>query len=313
MSNLGSLITTFTPGYPACTTSLWYRGYPSRGGDLVLGLPGTSSTWCLPPDFRYGATNYYSPGICPAGYSYGCTSTATRSGEETTIATCCPSGWACRNDPSAAYACVSVLTADTDLTIGSYEMSTPTGATASTTRLITGGTTVAHATKGLSAFAWGPIVRRASGDPTWPASTATAAASSSSSSTTSSDSTAAAAASTTTTAAESGSGSSTSLSTGAKAGIGVGAAVAGLLVIAACVLRRRRRRRQGDHTLPPMDSDSVGAGADVAAPPIAELPAEEPLERRPQELHGNALLEAPVDKEGERGVSGAKPAELAGA
>lgn len=50
-------------------------------------------------------------------------------------------------------------------------------------------------------------------------------------------------------------------------------------------------------------------GADVA--PIAELPAE-PVER-PQELHGNALVEAPVDKEGERGVSGAKPAELAGA
>lgn len=61
-----------------------------------------------------------------------------------------------------------------------------------------------------------------------------------------------------------------------------------------------------------MDDGSVG-GADVAAPPIAELPADEPLERRPQELHGDALLEAPVDKEGERGVSGAKPAELAGA
>ncbi|KAF9634955.1 hypothetical protein BFW01_g5850 [Lasiodiplodia theobromae] len=299
MSNLGPLTTTFTPASPDCVSSLHIRRKDTAGWDLVLGLPGSHSSSCLPTSFTWSSA-YYSPGICPSGHTYACTETDAVGDETTTIATCCPStasGWVCRNDKNAAFACVLRFPTQTTLyDVGSYQVSTPSGG--STTVLREGTPQDLTLSAGFQAYAWGPVVRRQSTDETWPARTATAGASSTAggaSSTASSSlllsSNAAAAAATSSTSTSNG---SSSLSTGAKAGIGVGVAVGGLLLIsgfiAAFVLRRRRRQKQS-----------------TKVPAVQEMPVnqEPPWAGPPGELHAESRQEMPVEE-----VQKEKPAEL---
>ncbi|OMP86117.1 hypothetical protein BK809_0003286 [Diplodia seriata] len=255
--NIGELTTTFTPASSECFSSLFFARESGKTG-INLGFPGTSRSTCLPPDFDWAATRYYSPGLCPSAYSYACSYTT----DDVTVATCCPSGWDCRPDrgPNIVLGCITTFAESTNLAIGSYSMNSPT--------IITGTTTM-PIVSGDRAFAFGPIVRRASTDLTWPPATTPASTSLPSSSLSSASTTTGASLATAAVSESPG------LSIGAKAGIGVGAAVGGVVVIAALIgaimLRRKRRR-------------SVASLADVRP------------EESPQELQGTSLQELPGNR-----------------
>jgi hypothetical protein len=81
---VGSLTTTFSP-LPSCLTDL-YRFVESNL--LYVQLGPTSTSDCLPSSFA--PTGYYSPGICPSGYTQACSGVASSGTLAETRATCCP-------------------------------------------------------------------------------------------------------------------------------------------------------------------------------------------------------------------------------
>ena len=87
-----SLTSVFTP--PASCSSSWWTyensGYNSvSNGLLIQNAVAEIQTECFPPDWanfgRAQATQVYSPGWCPAGY----TTAADQMGRAVTTATCC--------------------------------------------------------------------------------------------------------------------------------------------------------------------------------------------------------------------------------
>ena len=98
--SLGALTTTFTP--PATCTQSFSNLYINHTRDLTgPAIAGPlSANDCFPDNFNLNAADrYYSPGVCPAGYTSACSSSNTISGTRTeTVVTCCPS-WATNNPP----------------------------------------------------------------------------------------------------------------------------------------------------------------------------------------------------------------------
>ncbi|KAH7137800.1 hypothetical protein EDB81DRAFT_901486 [Dactylonectria macrodidyma] len=91
--SVGSLTTTFTPA-ASCVSSLTDI-YADEYGAMYGGPLTTDG--CFPAHYAYALTNYYSPGICPDGYTTACSST-TPVGEGSaveTVVTCCPSNFDC--------------------------------------------------------------------------------------------------------------------------------------------------------------------------------------------------------------------------
>ncbi|EOD52865.1 hypothetical protein UCRNP2_336 [Neofusicoccum parvum UCRNP2] len=183
---------------------------------------------------------------------------STSSASAITIATCCPSGYYCRQsvETSQIFACISSFASDATLTLSSYSFNTGS---------VPSGTTTVTATAGETVRAYGPIVRRAADDPTWanaiPTTTvAGSAASASSSSTTGS-----------------GGGGGGGLSTGAKAGIGVGVSVGFLLVVAACaggfVFGKRAAARRGSAGRQPAAPAAGKVEGELMGEPVQELSA----------------------------------------
>lgn len=91
-TSLGSLTTTFTP--PArCTdrNDIYnvYFGDPDNPGVYQLQGP-LDIRGCYPP--QYGPTRgaYYSPGICPEGFTVACSRLNSVGALTETIHTCCP-------------------------------------------------------------------------------------------------------------------------------------------------------------------------------------------------------------------------------
>ncbi|KAH7135801.1 hypothetical protein B0J11DRAFT_565083 [Dendryphion nanum] len=93
--DLGPLTTTYKPA-PGCLTSaygsIWTDGSTTHKWHS-LGLPTTSQ--CYPPKFSGIAEAYYSPGICPSGWTSACGSTEEVESMTETRAVCCPSGYLC--------------------------------------------------------------------------------------------------------------------------------------------------------------------------------------------------------------------------
>src|SRR5450756_1798710 len=100
--NVAPLTTTFTPPPPCFSqltsyywkistsvypVSAWYSGGPD---------PGVRTDSCYPSSFA--TIDYFSPGICPQGYTSGCVSTSSFSSITETHAICCPSSWFCATD-----------------------------------------------------------------------------------------------------------------------------------------------------------------------------------------------------------------------
>ncbi|KAF2149652.1 hypothetical protein K461DRAFT_271218 [Myriangium duriaei CBS 260.36] len=92
MANLGPLTTTFTPG-AGCSHSTGLYAMISCGttcewwveGPLSLAIPN-----CFPARYTQFLSHYYSPGICPSGYTVACTSTNEAASVSETVQTCCP-------------------------------------------------------------------------------------------------------------------------------------------------------------------------------------------------------------------------------
>lgn len=91
--SLGALTTTFTPA-PTCLGSsvMWLEHVGQGGGDyyVQLGPPWTRYPSCLPPNYLPVSTSYYSPGICPSGYTAACSSTVVEDNQQVTAEVCCP-------------------------------------------------------------------------------------------------------------------------------------------------------------------------------------------------------------------------------
>jgi hypothetical protein len=83
--SVGSLTTTFTP--PASclksfSTTTWNFGYYAAGPTTTQG--------CMPDNFQFSSTNFYSPGICPVGYTTACQHSNVIGTVSETVVTCCP-------------------------------------------------------------------------------------------------------------------------------------------------------------------------------------------------------------------------------
>ncbi|KAI0110395.1 hypothetical protein GGR51DRAFT_558043 [Nemania sp. FL0031] len=247
MTNLGPLTTTFTPIGPDCTST--FLGFNQHNAWVQYGAGGDASVACLPSGFVPSYSSFYSPGICPSGYTKACFTqpfaTTVISRLETRI-TCCPSSFQCNDRPTDdPFACISYFSKETfDVSVFTFL----TNLAGSTTALVGGTTSTVWSDNFI--LAYGPIVHIAEGDIA-PATTTTVSSSSFSHSYSSTTATPTPADST---------NSSPRLSQGAVAGIVIGALLAGVFLIGtlALFLRRRRRRRLSEAnprvTVPEMDA-----------------------------------------------------------
>ncbi|KAJ8062915.1 hypothetical protein OCU04_008163 [Sclerotinia nivalis] len=306
---VGPLTTTYTPLGSDCSQIFWAQNPINHW--LAFGGIGTGSTTCMPSGFNRETAYYYSPGICPTGYSAACSSFSKGSSATKTVATCCPTGYTCFADrPSdQIYGCTSYFTEDATLSINSVLFNTVTAASTTSYPVIYASTRITVTSGVNNVAAYGIIIERASDDPTWESSTTLSSTPSSIAlpiasgsitlvSATSSSSSTSSAPHSTSTSSTSSAPSSTGLSTSAKAGVGVGVALGILLISAVAFLlfRRSRRRSEGSHPVPIAGNEApteyyekFNDGPRYNDPShISEAPSTT-LYQRGGELHGNDM------------------------
>ncbi|KAN0104895.1 hypothetical protein V8E51_010640 [Hyaloscypha variabilis] len=118
--SVGSLTTTFTPP-TSCLTSFSTTEWSTvaTGVGFFFAGPFLTTSGCMPPNFQFTSTAYYSPGVCPDGYTSACTSLSSIGTVSETIVTCCPTSYACNSAPDLAaypwqytFGCQSLITAE---------------------------------------------------------------------------------------------------------------------------------------------------------------------------------------------------------
>ncbi|KAI1475902.1 hypothetical protein F4774DRAFT_394992 [Daldinia eschscholtzii] len=247
MSNLGPLTTAYQPHGTGC-----HSIHVGITLDVTFLQHGTTSG-CLPPGFQRYDGFYYSPGICPQGYTYACTAGVAVGTSSATAATCCPSSYSCRPRPSDdPNACHSFLASPTTYFVDVLSYSGD---------FITNlGTTSTYVNNGSEALAKGLVVWRASNDAKWSMSTTSTASSiitvENTLRTTPDIPTMTSDAPIPTTQMTH---RPDSLSTGAKVGIGIGVSFGVLFfigaVLAAYMIGRQKNRRMGK--LPLLSTDII--------------------------------------------------------
>lgn len=106
-----SLTTTFSPP-PNCLAS--FATIYDRTGGQMAGPVSTGS--CLPPGYQANRGFFYSPGVCPYGYTSACSSLNEIGSLTQTAVTCCPTNFSC--NPRVQYplettmGCTSPITSD---------------------------------------------------------------------------------------------------------------------------------------------------------------------------------------------------------
>lgn len=93
MSNAGPLTTTFTAPSSCATATGLYQIWSSDSSSYHYEQgPLATMAACFPSGYDSGAKQqYYSPGLCPSGYTAACSSTEVVSATATETAyTCCP-------------------------------------------------------------------------------------------------------------------------------------------------------------------------------------------------------------------------------
>ncbi|KAI0380265.1 hypothetical protein F5Y04DRAFT_257807 [Hypomontagnella monticulosa] len=283
MTNLGPLTTVFTPTGPDCTSS--FIGLLTDNKWLQYGVGGAASSACLPSSFRPFESYYYSPGVCPEGYTSACQAQSLVSGTKSqTVATCCPSAYSCRpNRGDDPFACWSCFDSTKTFSVSTYYFYIDPD-NGQTTRVDSGTTTEAWA--GNCIRGYGPIVRMAEGDTFATEAPATTTSGSTSAPTRSDSTITSPTAPVPTTSDEP---NSTGLSAGAAAGIGVGSGIAAILIIGAIaflLMRRRKRAAQAQmQAVPTAPDDSQYPQTYYDPVKVQQPPYELPQqELQPQEL-----------------------------
>ncbi|PLB46485.1 hypothetical protein P170DRAFT_511244 [Aspergillus steynii IBT 23096] len=228
-----ALTTTFTPA-PTCTDNFYMLPYAASGFACMVGdtsspcqylhLGPSTASDCMPPDWSTGTDAYYSPGVCPTGYTEACSNLVSVGTVTETRATCCPSSYICQTDTYWPWYADNGCTKIVDSTeVYTYTTDDPDDG------LIT---TTSEDKYGVNAYA--VTIRYQSADklPPTTSATTTSAPTSTTSSTTS-----------TTSSAATSSPDSSGLSSGAKAGIGVGVAAGVVLLLVAVGFWLFRRRK----------------------------------------------------------------------
>ncbi|KAK2596871.1 hypothetical protein N8I77_012758 [Diaporthe amygdali] len=102
MSNAGPLTTTFTAPSSCATATGLYQIWPEADTYYYEQGPLGSRTECYPSGYDASSSQYYSPGLCPSGYTPACSSTGivSRTATETAY-TCCPT--------AAVYTCAGAI------------------------------------------------------------------------------------------------------------------------------------------------------------------------------------------------------------
>ncbi|KAI1359350.1 hypothetical protein F5Y08DRAFT_319852 [Xylaria arbuscula] len=156
MANLGPLTTVYVASGTGCHSTHVAIAESER----TLIQQGTISD-CFPSGFNPDPKSYYySPGICPQGFTYACSGNVGL--PDVTAATCCPTGFTCRWGVSISdqNPCFSLFKSDDFLSVDvlSYKHAIPTSV----------GTTTMPCWAGGTVFANGLVVRRGAGDREWP-------------------------------------------------------------------------------------------------------------------------------------------------
>jgi hypothetical protein len=317
MSNIGPLTTTFTAPSSCSFLSVELDGSPTPTSTTYynyVGLVWPSPLDCFPSGYPNALAdrfnNYYSPGICPSGWTAYPTSNYPDTAETTAL--CCPPGFTTigQYPLASSFPCFTTHIASTPapalIISGSIDINTAPYGNNPSGVLITSSDFVMEPT-GWSVF--GVQVRYHPADFLPHSSSTTSESTSLAPSTSSSDTqtnsqnfaqTSPTSAGTTqlSTTANITSGSS-ALSNGAKIGIGVGAPLVVILlaiIFAFVFIRRRRRRRRQPPLVPDADKPKPPDGYDEYK---AELPGNKPGTSGGEAYAGKAELEVAT-----------KPAEL---
>ncbi|KAI1184532.1 hypothetical protein F5B17DRAFT_78359 [Nemania serpens] len=111
--SLGALTTLYEP--PSSCISSFSTDFRAPDNWDIFGPLDTFGD-CFPPNYTDDENKYYSPGICPAGYTAACAYPAPGLGggqTSVTTATCCPTGFACQSSRVAwlgsTFACTSKI------------------------------------------------------------------------------------------------------------------------------------------------------------------------------------------------------------
>ncbi|XDG03538.1 hypothetical protein ABKA04_003153 [Annulohypoxylon sp. FPYF3050] len=246
--SLGALTTSFTPPADCTASSALYWVNTASTFYWLHGRPGQSS--CLPESYSPYQNQYYSPGVCPVGYTRACESISTGGDNSfTTKATCCPQGnYVCASTSSSysypwgpTLGCMSVYRVDTQTSFTTIDGTIAGDETAGTAMSLRAPGTI---------MAYGVVIQNG------PA-TSTEATTTTSGSQTSTGSVASETASSTTSAAADS--TSHGLSSGAAAGIGVGVAL-GVMAIGGVILWLFWSRRKKRTPIPQQELEAEAPG-----------------------------------------------------
>ncbi|KAI0852114.1 hypothetical protein F5Y00DRAFT_207366 [Daldinia vernicosa] len=309
--SLGPLTTTFTPPADCVASSALYWVNTASTFYWLHGRPGQSS--CFPDDYSPYQNQYYSPGVCPSGYTRACESISTQ--DDTIVATratCCPQGnYECAATSSSysypwgpTLGCMSVYRVNTQTTFttidGTINGDEEAGSVIS---LFAPGTIMAYGVVIQNS----PATTTAEETTTVPVSSSLSDKSAPASETSPSIST--------TAEAQPDSDGGVKLSAGAAAGIGIGAAFV-VLALGAAVLwmfwsRRRKRRQEAAElqaqpsTIGPSNWSSTTWGAPPYTQPYTQPPVMQPNWPPPSEMpnqHGYKEMSAesriPIEADG---------------
>ncbi|KAI2616293.1 hypothetical protein GGR54DRAFT_239257 [Hypoxylon sp. NC1633] len=295
--SLGPLTTSFTPPADCLTSTAIYWVNTASTFYWLHGQPMQSS--CFPDNYSPYQNQYYSPGVCPDGYTKACESQTTSGASFTaTHATCCPRGNFVCAQTSDSYSypwgptlgCQSVFRASTEIAFIKIDGTPSGGETPGTPRKLAPPGTV---------MAYGVAIQNSA-----TTTTTTATTSDSSTSQTQTHTSDPIVASETATAQADGT-SSGGIGAGGAAGIGIAAAV-GIAGLSGAILwmiwsRRQemRRRRATEQESQWSWSSSTAMSPCQPFVQVNSVPMELPNRSEPKEMPAESL--GPAEKDG-RGI-----------
>ncbi|KUI70558.1 hypothetical protein VM1G_05898 [Cytospora mali] len=152
MSNAGPLTTTFTAPSSCATAAGLYQIWPASSAYYYEQGPLLARTDCYPSSYDASPSQYYSPGLCPNGYTAACSSTDVISTTVTETAyTCCPTAahYTCADPANTLASSQSSFLGCTSLFAQALVLASVTAISDGNTDLLQ--TTTARAGEGLGA------------------------------------------------------------------------------------------------------------------------------------------------------------------